>query len=92
MDEPSSALDVLTSETLRNEVIDIYTSKTSPVNSILIIELTQLLLVVKTAELLDFLKYLESGILADGMRHQQRIREPRSENRITVRGRAARSS
>ena len=37
MDEPFSALDVLTSETLRNEVIDIYTSKTSPVNSILMV-------------------------------------------------------
>jgi len=31
MDEPFSALDVLTSETLRNEVIDLYTSKTTPV-------------------------------------------------------------
>ena len=37
MDEPFSALDVLTSETLRNEVVDIYTSKTSPVNSILMV-------------------------------------------------------
>jgi NitT/TauT family transport system ATP-binding protein len=37
MDEPFSALDVLTSETLRNEVIDIYTSKISPVNSILMV-------------------------------------------------------
>jgi NitT/TauT family transport system ATP-binding protein len=37
MDEPFSALDVLTSETLRNEVIDIYTRKSSPVNSILIV-------------------------------------------------------
>src|ERR1044071_2938304 len=37
MDEPFSALDVLTSETLRNEVIDIYTSRTSPVNSILMV-------------------------------------------------------
>ena len=37
MDEPFSALDVLTSETLRNEVIDIYTSKTSPVNTILMV-------------------------------------------------------
>ena len=37
MDEPFSALDVLTSETLRNEVIDIYTSKTSSVNSILMV-------------------------------------------------------
>jgi NitT/TauT family transport system ATP-binding protein len=37
MDEPFSALDVLTSETLRNEVIDLYTSKTTPVNSILMV-------------------------------------------------------
>ncbi len=37
MDEPFSALDVLTSETLRNEVIEIYTRKTSPVNSILMV-------------------------------------------------------
>lgn len=37
MDEPFSALDVLTSETLRNEVIDIYTRKTSPLNSILMV-------------------------------------------------------
>ena len=37
MDEPFSALDVLTSETLRNEIIDIYTSKTSPVNTILMV-------------------------------------------------------
>ncbi|MFA5263882.1 MAG: nitrate/sulfonate/bicarbonate ABC transporter ATP-binding protein [Opitutaceae bacterium] len=37
MDEPFSALDVLTSETLRNEVIDIYTRKISPVNSILMV-------------------------------------------------------
>ena len=37
MDEPFSALDVLTSETLRNEVIDLYTSKTSPVNAILMV-------------------------------------------------------
>ena len=37
MDEPFSALDVLTSETLRNEVIDLYTRKTSPVNSILMV-------------------------------------------------------
>ena len=37
MDEPFSALDVLTSETLRNEVIDIYTRKTSPVNTILLV-------------------------------------------------------
>lgn len=37
MDEPFSALDVLTSETLRNEVVDIYTRKASPVNSILMV-------------------------------------------------------
>ena len=37
MDEPFSALDVLTGETLRNEVIDLFTSKSSPVNSILIV-------------------------------------------------------
>jgi NitT/TauT family transport system ATP-binding protein len=37
MDEPFSALDVLTSETLRNEVIDIYTRKASPLNSILMV-------------------------------------------------------
>jgi len=37
MDEPFSALDVLTSETLRNEVVDLYTSKTSPVNTILMV-------------------------------------------------------
>jgi NitT/TauT family transport system ATP-binding protein len=37
MDEPFSALDVLTSEALRNEVIDLYTSKTSPVNTILMV-------------------------------------------------------
>jgi len=37
MDEPFSALDVLTGETLRNEVTDLYTSKTSPVNSILMV-------------------------------------------------------
>jgi NitT/TauT family transport system ATP-binding protein len=37
MDEPFSALDVLTSETLRNEVIDLYTTKTSPVNTILMV-------------------------------------------------------
>jgi NitT/TauT family transport system ATP-binding protein len=37
MDEPFSALDVLTSETLRNEVIDLYTSKSTPVNSILMV-------------------------------------------------------
>lgn len=37
MDEPFSALDVLTAETLRNEVTDLYTSKESPVNSVLIV-------------------------------------------------------
>ena len=37
MDEPFSALDVLTSETLRNEVVDLYTSKASPVNTILMV-------------------------------------------------------
>ena len=37
MDEPFSALDVLTGEALRNEVIDLYTSKTSPVNTILMV-------------------------------------------------------
>ena len=37
MDEPFSALDVLTSETLRNEVIDLYISKNSPVNTILMV-------------------------------------------------------
>ena len=37
MDEPFSALDVLTAETLRNEVIDLYSNKTSPVNTILIV-------------------------------------------------------
>ncbi len=37
MDEPFSALDVLTAETLRNEIADLYTSKESPVNSILMI-------------------------------------------------------
>ena len=37
MDEPFSALDVLTSETLRNEVIDLYTTKASPVNTILMV-------------------------------------------------------
>ena len=37
MDEPFSALDVLTSETLRNEVVDIFTRKTSPINSILMV-------------------------------------------------------
>lgn len=37
MDEPFSALDVLNSETLRNEVIDLYTSKASPLNTILMV-------------------------------------------------------
>ena len=37
MDEPFSALDVLTAETLRNEVIDLYANKTSPVNTILMV-------------------------------------------------------
>jgi NitT/TauT family transport system ATP-binding protein len=37
MDEPFSALDVFTSETLRNEVIDLFTRKSSPVNSILMV-------------------------------------------------------
>src|SRR6266699_3426426 len=37
MDEPFSALDVLTGETLRNEVIDLYTRKTSAVNTILMV-------------------------------------------------------
>jgi NitT/TauT family transport system ATP-binding protein len=37
MDEPFSALDVLTGETLRNEIIDLFTRKSSPVNSVLIV-------------------------------------------------------
>lgn len=37
LDEPFSALDVLTGETLRNEVMDLYTSKTSAINSILLV-------------------------------------------------------
>jgi NitT/TauT family transport system ATP-binding protein len=37
MDEPFSALDVLTSETLRNEVIDLYTRDTSPLNTVLMV-------------------------------------------------------
>jgi NitT/TauT family transport system ATP-binding protein len=37
MDEPFSALDVLTSETLRNEVIDLYTTRNSPLNSVLMV-------------------------------------------------------
>src|SRR5262249_43907388 len=36
-DEPFSALDVLTGETLRNEVIDLYTSAASPVNTVLMV-------------------------------------------------------
>src|SRR5437016_7140117 len=37
MDEPYISLYVLSAETLRNEVIDLYTSKTSPVNTILMV-------------------------------------------------------
>ena len=37
MDEPFSALDVLTGETLRNETIDLYIAKDSPVNTILMV-------------------------------------------------------
>lgn len=37
MDEPFSALDVLTGETLRNEAIDLYMSQSSRVNTILIV-------------------------------------------------------
>lgn len=37
MDEPFSALDVLTGETLRNEIIDLYANESSPVNSVLIV-------------------------------------------------------
>ena len=37
MDEPFSALDVLTSETLRNEVIDLFTAQGSRVNTILMV-------------------------------------------------------
>jgi NitT/TauT family transport system ATP-binding protein len=37
MDEPFSALDVLTSETLRNEVVDLYVSGKSPVTTILMV-------------------------------------------------------
>ena len=37
LDEPFSALDVLTAETLRNEVIDLYRAESSPVNSILMV-------------------------------------------------------
>ncbi|MBI1840196.1 MAG: ATP-binding cassette domain-containing protein [Verrucomicrobia bacterium] len=37
MDEPFSALDVLTGETLRNETIDLYVAKDSPVNTILMV-------------------------------------------------------
>jgi NitT/TauT family transport system ATP-binding protein len=35
LDEPFSALDVLTSETLRNEIVDLYRSEDSPVDTIL---------------------------------------------------------
>jgi NitT/TauT family transport system ATP-binding protein len=35
LDEPFSALDVLTSETLRNEIVDLYLSADSPVDTIL---------------------------------------------------------
>lgn len=37
MDEPFSALDVLTSEALRNEVIDLFTGGHSGLNSILLV-------------------------------------------------------
>src|SRR5579872_2605693 len=37
LDEPFSALDVMTAETLRNDVVGIFTDKTSPVNSILMV-------------------------------------------------------
>lgn len=37
MDEPFSALDVLTGETLRNEVIDLYRSQKSPINAVIIV-------------------------------------------------------
>ncbi len=37
MDEPFSALDVLTSEALRNEVVDLFASKPSTVNTILMV-------------------------------------------------------
>lgn len=37
LDEPFSALDVLTAETLRNEVVDLFTRQESSVNSILMI-------------------------------------------------------
>jgi NitT/TauT family transport system ATP-binding protein len=37
LDEPFSALDVLTGEMLRNEVMDLYTSKVSPIRTVLIV-------------------------------------------------------
>ncbi len=37
MDEPFSALDVLTGEALRNEVIDLYRSPTSSINAVIIV-------------------------------------------------------
>ncbi len=37
MDEPFSALDVLTGETLRNEIVDHYLSKSSAVNSVILV-------------------------------------------------------
>lgn len=37
MDEPFSALDVLTGEALRNEVIDLYRSPQSPINAVVIV-------------------------------------------------------
>ena len=37
MDEPFSALDVLTGETLRNEVIDLYRSPKSPINAVIMV-------------------------------------------------------
>lgn len=37
MDEPFSALDVLTAETLRNEVIDLYRAPQSPINAVVMV-------------------------------------------------------
>ncbi|MBX7208467.1 MAG: nitrate/sulfonate/bicarbonate ABC transporter ATP-binding protein [Verrucomicrobiaceae bacterium] len=37
MDEPFSALDVLTGETLRNEVMDLYRSPKSPINAVIMV-------------------------------------------------------
>jgi len=37
MDEPFSALDVLTSETLRNEVVDLFTRGSSPVKTVVLV-------------------------------------------------------